>query len=52
MAVSGGDPVIHEHLGDVYKDMKLKELARDQYQKSLSFDRANERVRAKLSSLR
>ncbi|TMQ72327.1 MAG: tetratricopeptide repeat protein [Candidatus Eisenbacteria bacterium] len=52
VAVSGGDPVIHEHLGDVYKDMKLKELARDQYQKSLSFDRANERVRAKLSSLR
>ena len=52
IVVSGGDPVIHEHLGDVYKDMQLKDLARDQYRKSLSFDRGNERVRAKLSSLR
>jgi len=52
LVVSGGDPVIHEHLGDVYKGMRLNDLARDQYRKSLSFDRTNERVRAKLSSLR
>jgi tetratricopeptide (TPR) repeat protein len=51
-AVSGGDPVIHEHLGDVYKDMQLKELAREQYKKSLAADSTNQRVRAKLSSLR
>lgn len=50
--LSGGDPVIHEHLGDVYKDMKLNDLARDQYRKSLSFDQTNQRVRTKLSSLR
>src|SRR5262249_40166201 len=52
IAVTGGDPIIHEHLGDVYKDMKLNDLAKDQYRKSLSFDHTNERVRAKLSSLR
>jgi tetratricopeptide (TPR) repeat protein len=52
LTLSGGDPVIHEHLGDVYKDMQLNDLARDQYRKSLSFDQSNERVRAKLSSLR
>ncbi len=52
IVVTGGDPIIHEHLGDVYKDMKLNDLAKDQYRKSLSFDRTNERVRAKLSSLR
>jgi len=50
--LSGGDPVIYEHLGDVYRDLQLKDLARDQYKKSLSYDKSNERVRAKLSSLR
>jgi tetratricopeptide (TPR) repeat protein len=50
--LSGADPIVHEHLGDVYKDMKLKDLAREQYKKSLSSDGGNERVRAKLSSLR
>jgi len=50
--LSGGDPVIYEHLGDVYRDMQLKDLARDTYKKSLSYDKSNERVRAKLSSLR
>jgi len=46
------DPVIHEHLGDVYKDMRLNDLARDQYRLSLSTDEANARVKAKLSSIR
>jgi tetratricopeptide (TPR) repeat protein len=50
--LSGGDPVIYEHLGDVYRDLQLKDLARDTYKKSLSYDKSNERVRAKLSSLR
>ena len=49
---SGGDPVIHEHLGDVYKDLQLKELARDQYRLSLSSDGDNGRVREKLSRIR
>lgn len=47
-----GDPVVHEHLGDVYKDLKLIDLAKDQYQKSLSGDASNQRVRAKLMELR
>jgi len=50
--VSGGDPVIHEHLGDVYKDLRLNHLAKDQYRLSLSFDQSNRRVRSKLSSIR
>jgi tetratricopeptide (TPR) repeat protein len=50
--VSGGDPVIHEHLGDVYKDLQLNQLAKDQYRKSLSSDPPNSRVRAKLSRIR
>ncbi len=50
--ISGGDPVIHEHLGDVYNGMQLNHLAKDQYRMSLSFDQANGRVRAKLSRIR
>ena len=46
------DPVIHEHLGDVYKDMRLNDLAKAQYRLSLSTDEANPRVKAKLSSIR
>ena len=46
------DPVVHEHLGDVYKDLKLFELARDQYNRSLARDSTNLRVRAKLSEIR
>ena len=46
------DPVIHEHLGDVYKDMRLNDLAKAQYRLSLSTDEKNSRVKAKLSSLR
>ena len=50
--VMGGDPIIHEHLGDVYKDLRLNQLAKDQYLKSLSFDQVNSRVRSKLSRIR
>ena len=47
-----GDPVVREHLGDVYKDLRLIELAREQYAQSLRRDQGNARVRAKLSGLR
>lgn len=50
--LTGGDPIVHEHLGDVYKDLKLPDLARDQYRKSLARDGSNDRVKAKLSELR
>jgi len=49
---SGGDPVIHEHLGDVYKALRLNGLAKDQYRMTLATDKQNPRVRAKLDGLR
>jgi tetratricopeptide (TPR) repeat protein len=50
--LTGGDPIVHEHLGDVYKDMRLIDLARDEYRKSLAGDGSNDRVRAKLEEIR
>lgn len=50
--LTGGDPIVHEHLGDVYRDLQLLDLARDQYRRSLARDGSNDRVRAKLSELR
>ncbi len=50
--LTNGDPVVREHLGDVYKDLNLIELAREQYARSLRQDQGNARVRAKLSELR
>ncbi|MBI5710976.1 MAG: tetratricopeptide repeat protein [Candidatus Eisenbacteria bacterium] len=50
--LTGGDPVVREHLGDVYKDLNLMDLARDQYRLSLAGDRANARVRGKLEGIR
>jgi tetratricopeptide (TPR) repeat protein len=47
-----GDAVVLEHLGDVYKDMHLKDLAKEQYRMSLAGDPKNARVQAKLDSLR
>jgi tetratricopeptide (TPR) repeat protein len=50
--LTGGDPVVLEHLGDVYKDLVLKDLAREQYRLSLAADPGNPRVKAKLDALR
>jgi tetratricopeptide (TPR) repeat protein len=50
--LTNGDPVVREHLGDVYKELNLIDLAREQYVRSLRQDRGNTRVRAKLSGLR
>ena len=50
--LTNGDPVVSEHLGDVYKDLSLIDLAREQYARSLRQDQGNARVRAKLSELR
>jgi tetratricopeptide (TPR) repeat protein len=47
-----GEPVVLEHLGDVYTALGLFDLARDQYRQSLSRDQGNARVRAKLSGAR
>jgi hypothetical protein len=43
--------VVHEHLGDVYKQLKLLDLAREQYRLSLAADGANRQVKAKLDSI-
>ena len=46
--LTGDDPVICDHLGDVYKNLKLNDLARQLYRRSLQRDSTNARVRAKL----
>lgn len=52
LALTGGDPVIHEHLGDVYRELRLFDLARQQYRESLAGDAGNVRVRGKLEAVR
>ena len=50
--LTGGDPVVREHLGDVYRDLRMNGQAREQYRQSLARDATNARVRAKLEALR
>lgn len=50
--LTGGDPVIHDHLGDVYKALRLNDLARDQYRLSLDAGSKDPGVRTKLDGLR
>ena len=49
--LTGGDAVVLEHLGDVYRALELTALAREQYRKALAADRGNTRVRTKLDRL-
>ncbi len=51
LVLTGGDPVIHEHLGDVYRALSRPDQAREQYRLSLADD-DNARVRNKLSDLK
>jgi tetratricopeptide (TPR) repeat protein len=51
--LTDGDPVVREHLGDVYRDLKLPDLAREQYKLSAASDGENvKRVEDKLKALR
>lgn len=50
--LTGGDAVVHEHLGDVYAALKMVEPARKQYRASLAVESPNHRVRNKLDALR
>ena len=52
VVLTRGDPVVHEHLGDVYNAMQLNRLARDQYRLALAGDGANSRLKGKLDALR
>lgn len=49
--LTNGDSEVLEHLGDVYKDLALKDLAREQYRLCLTADPENARVKAKLAAL-
>ncbi len=51
VSLTGQDPVVREHLGDTYKAMNLKDLAREQYRLSLATDGTNQRVRDKLEAM-
>jgi len=51
--LTGGDPVVREHLGDVYRDLRLADLAREQYRLAEASTGENQkRVGEKLRSLR
>jgi len=50
--ITHGDPTVLEHLGDVYRALRLLDLARAQYRRSLSGDATNQRVRNKLEAIR
>jgi tetratricopeptide (TPR) repeat protein len=52
VALTRGDAVVREHLGDVYKSLKLNALARDQYRLALATDSGNSRLKGKLEELR
>jgi tetratricopeptide (TPR) repeat protein len=50
--LTGGDSEVREHLGDVYRDLRLPDRAREQYRRALEDDQDNRRVRQKLEALR
>jgi tetratricopeptide (TPR) repeat protein len=50
--LTGGDSEVREHLGDVYRDLRLPDRAREQYRRVLEDDQDNRRVRQKLEALR
>jgi tetratricopeptide (TPR) repeat protein len=49
---TNGDPVVHEHLGDVYKALNLKTLALDEYRRSVAAGRDDAGLKAKIEHLR
>lgn len=51
-ALTGGDAVVLEHLGDVYRDLNLPDLAREQYRKALAAHGDTARLESKIRSLR
>ena len=51
--LTGGDPVVREHLGDVYRQLNLPDLAREQYRLGQAANGENaRRVSDKLRALR
>jgi len=56
VSIAEDDPVLHEHLGDVYYAMGLKEQAAEAWKRALQFhekeEGLKERVERKLSSLK
>jgi len=51
--LTGGDPIVREHLGDVYRDLQLAALAREQYRLAHESEGDHrKRVAEKLKTLR
>jgi tetratricopeptide (TPR) repeat protein len=51
--LTGGDPIVREHLGDLYRDLKLAPEAREQYRLSQETEGDHQkRVAEKLRALR
>lgn len=50
--LTNGDPIVREHLGDVYRDLGLRDLAREQYRRALEADSTAAGARRKLDALR
>ena len=51
--LTNGDPVVREHLGDVYRALDLRDLAREQYRLGAALNGENAgRVSEKLRALR
>jgi tetratricopeptide (TPR) repeat protein len=46
------EPIIYEHLGDVYKEMGRSEAAKEQYNRALELDPENKQLKAKLKAIR
>jgi tetratricopeptide (TPR) repeat protein len=49
--LTDGDAVVREHLGDVYRDLRLHDLAREQYRRALDARGDGARLRTKLEGL-
>lgn len=50
--LEGDDPVIMDHLGDVYFKLNQREKAREMWERSLELDAGNVRIERKLNGLR
>lgn len=49
--LTAGDAVVLEHLGDVYRDLRLTDLAREQYRKAIAAQGDGARLKSKLERL-
>ena len=48
LEVTGSDPIVHEHLGDIYEALGDTKKAKEAWERALQLDQDNERLREKL----